>query len=116
MSDAYPVEKKFVDHYYGLVATDFLALQSYHVVLSTLNFLKLKNITFAYTLGGTELPDHVFNRMSIPNELEEYCANKISVNLWDYPNPTLHGYHVCDRDWQNKFKQAVGKTLDIDFC
>ena len=116
MSDAYPVEKKFVDHYYGLVATDFLALQSYHVVLSTLHFLKANNITFAYTLGGTELPEHVFENMSIPNELEEYCANKISSNLWDYPNPTLHGYHVYDRTWQSKFKQAVGKTLGIDFC
>jgi len=116
MSDAYPVEKTFVDHYYGLVATDFLALQSYHVVLSTLHFLKTNNITFAYTLGGAELPDHMFKNMSIPNELEEYCANNISANLWDYPNPTLHGYHVYDRDWQNKFKQAVGKTLGIDFC
>ena len=116
MSDAYPVEKKFVDHYYGLVATDFLALQSYHVVLSTLNFLKANNITFAYTLGGTELPEHVFKNMSIPNELEKYLANKISANLWDYPDPTLHGYHVYDRDWQDKFRQAVGETLGVDFC
>lgn len=116
LPDIYPVEKTFVDNYYGMVSTDFLALQSYHVVLSTLNFLKANGINFAYTLGGTELPDQLFKRMSIPNELEEYCANKISANLWDYPNPTLHGYHVYDRDWQNKFKQAVGETLGIDFC
>lgn len=116
LPDIYPVEKTFVDNYYGMVSTDFLALQSYHVVLSTLHFLKANNITFAYTLGGTELPEHVFKSMSIPNELEQYGANMISANLWDYPTPTLHGYHVYDRDWQNKFKQAVGKTLGIDFC
>ena len=111
--DICDTEKTFVQYYYGLVSTDFLALQSYHVILSTLNFLKTSKVKFAYSLGGVELPDRLFKSMSIPNELEVYKPNEIALNLWDYPGThVLTGYHVYDRDYQSQFEQAVMQVLD----
>ena len=113
MSDIHPVEKTFVENYYGFVSTDFLALQSYHVILSTLHFLKTNNVKFAYSLGGVNLPPTLFKNMSIPNELDSYKSNEIALNLWDYPGThVLTGYHVYDQDYQFQFKQAVMQVLD----
>lgn len=113
MPDIHPVEKKFVEDYYGFVSTDFLALQSYHVILSTLHFLKSNNVTFAYSIGGTDLPDRLFKSLCIPNELDKYKSNEISTNLWDYPGEhVLTGFHVYDHDYQFQFKQAVMQVLN----
>ena len=112
-SDIYPVEKTFVENYYGFVSTDFLALQSYHVILSTLHFLKTNKVKFAYSLGGVDLPSTLFKSMSIPNELDDYKSTEIALNLWDYPGThVLTGYHVYDQDYQSQFKQAVMQVLE----
>lgn len=111
--DIYDIEKIFVNDYYGFVSTDFLALQSYHVILSTLHFLKSNNVTFAYSIGGTDLPDRLFKSLCIPNELDKYKSNEISTNLWDYPGEhVLTGFHVYDHDYQSRFKHAVMQVLE----
>jgi hypothetical protein len=113
MQNVHDLEKKFVDDYYGLVSTDFLALQSYHVILSTLHFLKTNKIKFAYSLGGVDLPSTLFKNMSIPNELDQYKSNEIALNLWDYPGThVLTGYHVYDQNYQSLFAQSVMQVLD----
>lgn len=113
MHDVHTLEKQFVLDYYGFVSTDFLALQSYHVILSTLHFLKSSKVKFAYSLGGTDMPEQLFKSLNIPNELDEYKSNEIKLNLWEYPGDhVLTGFHVHDQDYQSQFKHAVMQVLE----
>jgi hypothetical protein len=113
MHDVHTLEKQFVEDYYGFVSTDFLALQSYHVILSTLHFLKVNKVKFAYSLGGVDFPDQLFTRMSIPNEIDDYKSNEIEINLWDYPGThALTGFHVYDKNYQDRFAQSVMQVLE----
>lgn len=97
-------EPKFRNLYNGMMSHDWLALQSYYVILSTLHFLTNSKINFAYSLGGFVIPDNFFDKFCIPNELAQFESNMLKVNLWMYPNQVvLTGFHVYDQLYQRSF-------------
>jgi len=112
-SELSDVESKFRNLYHGLMSNDWLALQSYYVILSTLHFLTKLKINFAYSLGGFVIPNNFFNRFCIPNELLQFESNMIKTNLWHYPGETvLTGFHVYDQAYQKRFLDDAIKILN----
>jgi len=105
-------ESEFRTLYHKQMSHDWLALQSYYVILSTLHFLTNTKINFAYSLGGFAIPYEFFNRFCIPNELEQFESKMLNVNLWRYPGEkVLSGFHVYDQAYQQNFLDDTIKTL-----
>ena len=96
-----------------MMSHDWLALQSYYVILSTLHFLTNSKINFAYSLGGFVIPDNFFNKFCIPNELLQFESNMLTVNLWKYSGKkVLTGFHVYDQLYQRNFLDDTIRTLN----
>jgi hypothetical protein len=112
-ADLIDKEPKFRSLYHGMMSHDWLALQSYYVILSTLHFLTNSKINFAYSLGGFVIPDNFFNKFCIPNELLQFESNMLTINLWKYPGKkVLTGFHVYDQLYQRSFLDDTIRTLN----
>lgn len=112
-SDLDNKESKFCNLYHGMMSHDWLALQSYYVILSTLHFLTNSKINFAYSLGGLDVSDNFFNKFCIPNELAQFESKMLTVNLWEYPGKKVStGFHVYDQTYQRSFLDDTIRILN----
>ena len=85
---------------------NFEKIKNYFYISFCLSMLKLKNIPFAYSLGGFEYQQDytaLINQNYLPNLIIDYKQQEIKTNLWYYGNKPSPYFHVDDENVQQLF-------------
>jgi hypothetical protein len=110
-------------------SSDLNIIKNYFTALAILNLLKINNIPVCFSLGGLDsngdgnnsytdyfnLKNTLLSKHFLPNELNNYIAHEIKINLWDHVINHNSGpcFHVDNNDIQTQFASECIAKLGL---
>jgi hypothetical protein len=91
---------------FNVLSDNFEKIKNYFYISFCLSMLKLKNIPFAFSLGGFEYKQDYATLISqnyLPNLITEYKEREIKTNLWYHGTKLSPWFHVDDENVQQLF-------------